>query len=594
MKRLRWIVVSLMPKRIWQQIGLAFAVLLAASLLALGILLIKTSRNAVTASVLRDYEELTHRVVGEINNHINMPQELLANTACMMGAVTMEDKDTQQMLIYQLVTEHMDLFERIALVDKDGEELVNSDLEPKANNNPAADIFRDVIRRKKAVISKVYFSREHLPYLTIAVPVKKLNELSGGLIAEVKLSSIWNVVKDVSLTGGEAFLVDEAGYVLLHNEEKKVYRGENLKGLKTVRAVLEGNSGSVEEADLGKETRWLSAYAPIKLFGWGLIIRQPVEEAYAFSFRMQEKAVVIVALAIGLAILLSLLIANWIVHPLKRLTDATEKVAAGDLEQRIKASRTDEVGKLMWSFDNMIGRLKMAKQMEKLSNIGMTTSKIAHELRNPLVAIKTFMQLLPKRHNDERFISQFNDTVPQELSRLEKMVAMLNDFSSVKQLYLKECDIVPIINNIMELYNEQASSQNIKAVMQVTPENINLKVDPDKLKQVLINLVQNSFEAMPKGGALRIKAGITTNGKLLGANEHEKIVEISISDTGHGMNIAELAYVFEPFYTSKRGGMGLGLPISKEIIEQHKGNLEVMSEKDKGTTFTIKLPIRDV
>ena len=132
-------------------------------------------------------------------------------------------------------------------------------------------------------------------------------------------------------------------------------RGENLKESAAIQSVLQGKTGSIEE-DLSEgknHKQWLSAYAPINPLGWGLVIRQPLQTAYAFSFRMQKTAVVIIAVAILMAILSSLSIARWIVHPIKELTEVTEKVASGNLDQEIKSERNDEIGRLIRSFNEM-------------------------------------------------------------------------------------------------------------------------------------------------------------------------------------------------------------------------------------------------
>jgi signal transduction histidine kinase len=123
-----------------------------------------------------------------------------------------------------------------------------------------------------------------------------------------------------------------------------------------------------------------------------------------------------------------------------------------------------------------------------------------------------------------------------------------------------------------------------------------MPVDSDKIKQVFINLLQNALEAMPQGGNLNIASRICLNNGQPGftseAMAQTKVMEIKVTDTGCGMDQSVLANAFEPFYTSKREGLGLGLPICKEIVEGHQGAIEIESQKNQGTTFTIKLPIR--
>ncbi|MFH1232036.1 MAG: sensor histidine kinase [Planctomycetota bacterium] len=594
---LKQTLVKLIPKRIWYQVGLVFALILSISLLFLGFMLIKTSKEAVRNSVLRDYQEITSTATRQISDFIDQPKSLLINTAGILGTTTVKDIETQKFMVYQLITDHPTLFERLSITNIKGREILSSDLSTSEKDYSLSKVMQEVLSSQKPSISKVYFSAEHFPYITIAVPIKRLNQLDRVLIAEVKLNSIWKIASEIKLEHSEVFLVDEEGYVLVHNEEKKVCRGENLKESAAIKSVLQGKTGSIEE-DLSEgksHKQWLSAYAPINPLGWGLVIRQPLQTAYAFSFRMQKTAVAIIAVAILMAILSSLSIARWIVHPIKELTEVTEKVAAGNLDQEIKSERNDEIGRLIRSFNEMARRLKNTKQLEKLSNIGVATSKIAHELRNPLVALKTFIQLLPKRHQSDKFISEFNEIVPQELARLEKMLGTLTNFSAEQRLQLKEYDIISLMRSSLELFKEQITQQKVNISTVFEPDNINLSIDSDRIKQVFINLIRNAIESMPDGGNLTINSKICLDGynpKYNPLSEKQKVVEIKISDTGYGMDGHTLNNAFEPFYTSKRGGLGLGLTISKEIIEQHQGIIQVESQKDKGTTFTIKLPVR--
>lgn len=601
MQGLKQTLTRFIPKRIWYQVGLVFALILSISLVLLGFVLIKTSKEAVRNSVLRDYEEIADGATRQISDFIDQPKSLLINTAGILGIITAKDIETQKFMVYQLITDHPALFERLSITNIKGQEILGSDLSASEKDYSLSKVLQEVLSSQKPSISKVYFSAEHFPYITMAMPIKRLNQTDGVLIAEVKLNSIWKIMSETKLKDSQIFLVDEAGYVLFHNEEKKVYQGDNLSSSEAVQSVLQGKNGSIEE-DLSEDKehkQWLSAYAPITQLGWGLVIRQPLKTAYAFSYRMQKVASVIIAFAILMATLSSLLIAKWIVHPIKELTEVTEKVAAGNLDQEIKSERNDEIGRLIRSFNEMAKRLKNTKQLEKLSNIGIATSKIAHELRNPLVALKTFIQLLPKRYKNEKFITEFNETVPQELTRLEKMLGTLTNFSAEQRLQLKEYDIILLMRSCLELFKEQSTQQKVNISTVFEPDNINLFIDSDRIKQVFINLIRNAIDAMPEGGNLSINSKICLDGHSpkspddsLTTSVQKEVVEIKISDTGCGMDEHTLKNAFEPFYTSKRGGLGLGLTICKEIIEQHQGIIGVESQKDKGTTFTIKLPKR--
>ncbi|MCK5579347.1 MAG: sensor histidine kinase, partial [Planctomycetes bacterium] len=585
MKSLKQTILKLIPEHIGHQIGFVFAILLIISLGFLGFSLITASQQAVKNSVLRDYQDIARRASHELEKAVTHPRDLLTNTAVLMGNIPQTDRETRKTILYQFFTDHSTKFQQISFLDLTGREIISSDWARPLKNYSAEPIFQEVKQTRQPTSSEVFFSPENIPYLQIAVPVQRLNTLTGFLLAEMKLASLWGIVASIKLTDGEAFLVDEQGYMLVHNEERRVYRGENLSHLATVQSVLSGTEGSREEITGSENTakKWLSAYAPIKPFGWGLIIRQPTRTAYAFSTRMRRTAIGTIVLAMALAILLSILLGRWIIKPVKKLVHSTKLVAAGDLDHEIKTGRNDELGRLLRSFNEMIQKLKKARQMEKLSNIGLATSKIGHELRNPLVSIKTFIQLLGRRKEDAEFIDKFNELVPGEMARLEKMVHNLTEFSTAPRLQLTECKLDKLIAGSLSLLRERLDQHKINVTTQIETNRTPLVADEDRLKQVFINLILNAIGSMEQGGRLQIKAHLT-NGVASTNNSNHKSLSIEIKDTGCGIPPEELSELFEPFKTFKKGGLGLGLTICKEIIEQHRGKIKVISTIDQGTT----------
>ncbi|MBI4713180.1 MAG: sensor histidine kinase [Planctomycetes bacterium] len=577
------IIKSIIPHHISTQVGLVFVVLIIISLGFLGFSLINSSRYAVVNSVLRDYEDIAHRAAQELTNFIDKPGELLVNTAAVFANLPPADRDTQKMIIYQLFANHAPQFEHIAVTDIAGQETLTSNWSKPLKDISSTEIFQLVSRTKQPSFSRVYFSRD-VPYFSVAAPIKKLEQTTGFLVAEVKLLSLWETINNIRLSNGEAFIVNEKGYILVHRQARRVYLGENLAFAKPVQESLQGQEGSMEDASISdnKSDKYLVAYAPIKPFGWGLIIRQPLSTAYAFSYQMQKTAVIAITLAILIAILFASILARWIVKPIRQLVQATHNVASGNLDAEIVTTRQDEVGGLLRSFNEMIKKLRRARQVEKLSTIGLATSKIGHELRNPLVALKTFVQLLPHRRQEQNFINQFNELVPTEMDRLEKMLQELTDFSAIPKLRLDECAPNSFINHSLDLFRERFSQRNIVVHSAVEVNHTMVMVDTDRFNQVLINLINNAIAAMPNGGELHINGSV---------DETEKLFVLEIKDTGCGIPPEQLSQLFEPFMTSKRGGLGLGLTICKEIVEQHRGRIDVKSEPDKGTNFIIKIPI---
>ncbi|MDD5005580.1 MAG: ATP-binding protein [Candidatus Omnitrophica bacterium] len=232
---------------------------------------------------------------------------------------------------------------------------------------------------------------------------------------------------------------------------------------------------------------------------------------------------------------------------------------------------------------------------EKLKTIATFASGMAHEIKNPLTAIKTFSEYLPQKIGDKEFMQKFSHIVSSEVEKIDDLVHQLLDFSKPAPLQLKEADIHRLIDDTLELL----SSQFIKYKINVTKDYCDYKmiavIDTQKMKQVFLNLFLNAIEAMPAGGNLTITIRVnseqlTDNSKQVTAQTRRNFIEISVSDTGCGISDKDMPHIFEPFHTTKEKGSGLGLSIVYNIIKEHKGSIKVKSKLKEGTKFIIELP----
>ncbi len=222
---------------------------------------------------------------------------------------------------------------------------------------------------------------------------------------------------------------------------------------------------------------------------------------------------------------------------------------------------------------------------DKFSALGVLASSIAHEIKNPLVSIKTFTQLLPRRFDNPEFRKKFNQLIPRELERLEAVLHELLSFARSSRPHFTKTKVEEVMNNILVLVENEAVKNNVKIIRKYSNTPLTV-VDPEQLKQVFMNIILNAIQAMPEGGNLTIST------QLKGESEKLKVIEISINDTGSGIPEEHISHLFSPFFSTKEDGTGLGLSISQKIIKDHDGAIEVRSEKGKGTTFLIKLPFK--
>jgi signal transduction histidine kinase len=583
-RKIKSFVLRFLFRRLWVRIAILLIVLVAIPLALLGVLLINTSQEAVRNSVLTDHKQIVIRAAEEIGLFVKNPQDVLGATASMLSAVY--PTPWQQETILVELALNQPIFMRVISVEPSGGVLAGSELGDESGWDYPEEALVNALRNK-TYLSKVGVLDNHIPYITLAAPIRKLGKPVGALIAQVSLRGMWQIVDTIKIGNtGRAFLVSDEGTLIAHRDKKRVLRNENLGKRKEVQAVLAGETAAIE-VENPEQGKLISSYAPIPGLGWGLILRQKQSEAYLFSRVMKIQSSIIIILSVLSAGLVSILMARVLARPIKELAYSIKRVAEGDLGHRIKLRMRDEIGELIRAFNITTRKLKKARQRERLSAIGEATSWIAHELKNSFVSIKTFIQLFPQRHKDERFVEKFSRLIPSEISRLERMFKELSDFSSQNQLRLERVDLKEVMDGILEVMREDCVAKKINLQRNAGNGTCYIQADAERLRQVFVNLLINSLNAMPEGGALTVSLRQLSRSSA----RQPTHIKVSIKDTGKGISPENLEKIFEPFRTSKSGGMGLGLSISRKIVEQHGGEILAESQIGKGTTFIVLLPI---
>jgi two-component system, NtrC family, sensor histidine kinase HydH len=224
---------------------------------------------------------------------------------------------------------------------------------------------------------------------------------------------------------------------------------------------------------------------------------------------------------------------------------------------------------------------KEMERSQRLASVGSLAAGIAHEIRNPLSSIKGFATFFKERYRDNSEDQKTADIMVQEVERLNRVVGQLLEFARPMEMKKHWTSIEDVIRHTLKMIEGQAKAKNV-AIQTDLSENLgHIFIDRDKITQVLLNLYLNGIEAMEEGGALTVSV-LPHDGRM---------VRIDVSDTGKGIDEKDLARIFDPYFTTRPSGTGIGLAIVHRIIESHDGELRVASEPGKGTKMSIFLPV---
>jgi signal transduction histidine kinase len=229
-------------------------------------------------------------------------------------------------------------------------------------------------------------------------------------------------------------------------------------------------------------------------------------------------------------------------------------------------------------------QLKLATErlliQERLAAAGQFATGMAHEIKNPLSAIKTFAQYLPEKHTDPAFREKFFRIVQEEIDRINTLVRELSDFAKPAPLQLQPIHLSSLVEDTLSLLSSQCLRQGVEVVKSFQENGLVVQADPQQLKQVILNLLLNSLEAMSQGGRLEVAT-----------QAHPTSLALRIADTGCGISPEHQREVWDPFFTTKERGMGLGLAIVKGVVERHGGQITLSSQPGKGTVVELSLPV---
>lgn len=339
--------------------------------------------------------------------------------------------------------------------------------------------------------------------------------------------------------------------------------------------------------------------------GLRLVLAVPRTDLEMATGGVRRVTLLIAAAALVVSLLFALWLSGRIAGPVRRVADAARRVAGGHLDDTVPVTSTDEVGALAEAFNAMTADLRASReravQAERVAAWREMARRLAHELKNPLfpiqLSIETLRRNLDQRRDrepptdgagvgeiperdDAAFAALFresSETILEALRSLRRIVDEFAEFARMPRLEPRPTDVNATVEKVLALHGAGAGVVRIETAL--APGLPAIPADPDLLARALGNLVANALEAMPEGGALRVRTAAA-----------DGTVRIDVEDDGPGITEEQRTRLFVPYFTTKKGGTGLGLAIVQGIVSDHGGRVEVKSAPGAGTTFTLILP----
>jgi len=509
-------------------------------------------------------------------------------------------------------------------------QIISRDILLKEGKDLAEQAAIDIIPTPKAAES----SKKREPsgmILKAASPIlDKENNLLGVLYGGVLINRNYEIVDSVKemVYKEEKYKGREIGTATIFQQDLRISTnvtnedGSRAIGTRVSKkvndAVLKNGKSYIDRAFVVNDW-YITAYEPIKNINHqiiGILYVGMLEKPYIDT--AHKVMITFTFMASMLVILLLVLLyfsTNRFINPLLKIVEATQKIAKGDLSHKVKVNSTDEIGYLAESFNKMTDDLDAANkkliewgktlekkveertkelremqahliQSEKLASLGKLAAGVAHEINNPLGGILIYSHLILEDIDKETPYYDNLRKIVKETSRCKEIVKGLLEFARPKEPETSIVNINDVVEKALSIMETKTLFQNIKIKKKYSSSLPKITADSAQLQQVFINIIINAAEAMEGNGSLTIETGI---------NDQEKQIYIRFQDTGPGIPEEVKNRLFEPFFTTKEvgKGTGLGLAISYSFIRKHKGTIKVKSRVNEGSTFIVKLPIKD-
>jgi signal transduction histidine kinase len=571
-----------------RHIAVRFALLLALAavvpLIAYGIVSILSLQAGTRQEVIQGNQNVAMRAAEEIRRYVTTNAELLKALAANLQDPSLTP--TQQDRVLKNYVLQIREFREISLFDETGGTLATSRIgKPRVDIPKTAPVFVDNVS-----MSGIRVDEDLLPTTLFAIHMMRLGEPSGWLVGQFSLEEMWRTVDRIRLgEHGYALVLASNGELVAHGDPDRkamVAQARNMSEHPLVSAlradrdrqgpVASEYTGDNGEIELGVAARM----APL---GWTLIVEQPTREAYANAAVLRRQLIITISVALLAMIATGYLFGRQFIRPILTLKRGTQALAAGQLDARVDIRTGDEFGDLGQAFNTMGDRLieltENLKRQERQAMFGRIAAGLVHDLSHPIQNIGNSTRLLLRDDVDPESRDIFRRTIERELGTLKHFMDELRNIVRPKPIERFAMDVNASVVDIMESMRAEGERAGIALDTHYADGPLVIEGDRFALGRVYRNLITNAIQATAQGGRVAVST----------ARVGDRVT-ITVEDTGSGIPPERLSEIFDEFVTTKQRGLGLGLAISKRIVEQLDGTITVESEVGRGTKFTVRFP----
>lgn len=475
------------------------------------------------------------------------------------------------------------------------------DLPRLATLNLTADDLTEARKRSPAALDAVVASGVMVQNASLA-PDLALVRVSAAtsdgrsvIIADLRPEWLLSAVSTSKLY--RVFLVDRFGRVLAHPDGARVINHEDLSANPVVKNALATRlSRGAEEYVANGEAR-LAAWARVGEGLGAVVVEVPRDEVFAATTELSRRSLLFALGVIGISVVLAIAFGRRITRPLRDLQRTMAVISRGEFGVEVPVEGPTEIRSVGMALNEMSRELVRRSdelqrtnaqliQSEKLSAVGELAASVAHEVKNPMVGIVGFAQL-GQESTDPAEVREYFTLIEADAFRANKILQNLLEFSRLPEAEREQLGVNDVVNGALQLCRHQLMMAGVKMVVQLADALPAIRANSNQLRQVLLNLMLNASQAMEESPTKTLQ--VSTCKTVEGAGD---FIEIRIADSGPGIADDVKAQLFKPFFTTKRRGQGtgLGLSVSRSIIEEHRGSIRVESALGQGATFIIRLP----